>query len=135
MSFLGLAFRRTESATLNRPAAASSITQCAPPAAVRMITKAGISRPAPIDWEVSQFLVWLKDEGITGEHLWRDLWLLYQNKFAVENDIEPVPTRKKAYFAQALAAKAKRSQLRILEDGRLRRLTTYTLPELSAEWV
>jgi hypothetical protein len=100
-----------------------------PSANVRVISKSGIARPAPADDAVADFLEWLGEQGVSGEHEWRNLWPLYRNNFCVEVGAEPVSERKRAYFAEALSKRARRGQIRIFENGRMRRITTYLIAD------
>ena len=70
---------------------------------------------------------------MSGEHEWRDLWLLYKNNFCPAVGVEAISDRKRAYFAEALSKRARRGQIRVYEDGRKRRITTYLIPD-QTEW-
>jgi hypothetical protein len=126
----GAGIAAAPSAPHSRPNAAQRV----PRAAVRVVDRAGIVRPQTESAAVGQFLLWLNREGISGEHEWRNLWALYQNHYCIECEVKPVPESKKAYFAQALAQRARRGQVRIIENGRMRRITTYTIVDQTTEW-
>ena len=101
----------------------------APSANVRVINRSGIARPTAAEDAVADFLEWLGEQGVGGEHEWRNLWPLYRNNFCVEVGAEPVSERKRAYFAEALSKRARRGQIRIFENGRKRRITTYLIAD------
>lgn len=80
-------------------------------------------------WLVSD----LQTRGTVGEFLWRDLVELY-DVLAEEEGMPPLSPLMRSLFAQQLARLCQRGQVRVTENGRRRRLTTYTVPpaELAA---
>jgi hypothetical protein len=67
------------------------------------------------------------ERDLTGEFLWRDVWSYYAEWFCSEEKVVPLPAGMKAKFAEALALHCTRDQVRVWEDGRKRRLTTYRI--------
>lgn len=62
-----------------------------------------------------------------GEFLWRDLVELY-DVHAEDEGIAPLSPLMRSLFAQQLAQLCRRGQVRMTENGRRRRLTTYLVP-------
>jgi len=66
---------------------------------------------------------------LTGERTWRAIWDFYR-WLCDEEGLVPLPETMQARFAHELSKLCRRGQVRIREDGKLRRLTTYTIPDL-----
>ncbi len=124
MSLFGLSYKRSEHPP--EPAYLPSVTHCHP--------TVGVTRQPTCDLAVFEFALWLSREQLTGEREWRRLWALYRDRYCVENDVVPVPDRMKAYFAEALSTRAQRGQVRMFENGKMRRITTYTIIDQTTEW-
>jgi hypothetical protein len=93
-----------------------------------------IARPLSPSAAVPGFLDWMRSQGFCGEYLWRDL-LEYFAWFVTEERLVPFPEQQRAMFAHELSKHCKRGQVRLTENGRRRRLTTYFLEPASAELV
>ena len=92
-----------------------------------------IDRPLSPDAAAALFVHWCQETGLTGERLWRDLWRLYAEWHCHDQGIAPLPDRMSAQFAQALSQHCRKGQLRLYENGRLRRLTTYEVEDNLSE--
>jgi hypothetical protein len=90
-----------------------------------------IARSLPLNAAVAGFVRWMCEMGFIGEYAWFDIWEYYSLWYSAEEKLVPVPVNRKAYFAQELAKLCERGQVRVLQEGRVRRLTTYTI--LAAE--
>lgn len=91
-----------------------------------------IARPlSPSDAAV-RFVTWMRSQNFCGEYLWRDL-LEYFAWFVTEERLVPLPEQHRAMFAHELAKLCPRGQVRMTENGRRRRLTTYFVPAPPAE--
>ncbi len=66
---------------------------------------------------------------LTGERTWHALWEFYL-WLCEEEQLIPLPENMQARFAHELGKLCRRGQVRIREGGKLRRLTTYTIPDL-----
>lgn len=91
-----------------------------------------IARPLSPSAAASRFLEWMRSQGFCGEYLWRDL-LEYFAWFVAEEHLVPFPDQQRALFAHELGKHCSRGQVRITENGRRRRLTTYFLEPAPAE--
>lgn len=78
--------------------------------------------------EARWFVQELQSREIVGERTWRALWDCY-TWFCDEAELVPLPGGMKSRFAQELAEICQRGQVRIREGGKLRRLTTYDVPD------
>jgi hypothetical protein len=76
----------------------------------------------------------MQSRELTGERTWRAIWEFYQ-WLCEEEDLVPLPEGMKARFAQELAKLCQRGQVRLREGGRLRRLTTYVLPDVEPAYL
>lgn len=83
-----------------------------------------IARPLPPGAAAMRFVAWMRSQNFCGEYLWRDL-LEYFDWFAVEEHLVPLPEQQRAMFAHELGKLCRRGQVRLTENGRRRRLTTY----------
>lgn len=92
-----------------------------------------IARPLSPSAAASRFLEWMRSQGFCGEYLWRDL-LEYFAWFVTEEHLVPFPEQQRALFAHELSKRCMRGQVRITENGRRRRLTTYFLEATSVEF-
>ena len=92
-----------------------------------------IDRPLSPDAAAALFVHWCQETGLTGERLWRDLWQLYVEWHCHEQGIVSLPDRMSAQFAQALSRHCRKGQIRLYENGRLRRLTTYEVDDNLSE--
>ena len=86
-----------------------------------------IAKPVPPSAVAPRFVAWMVEQDLIGEFLWRDLWAFYLEWFCPENTLDPLPKGMRAKFAEELAGYCARGQVRMVEGGRLRRLTTYTI--------
>ena len=86
-----------------------------------------IAKPVPPSAVAPRFVAWMVEQDLIGEFLWRDLWAFYLEWFCPENTLDPLPKGMRAKFAEELAGCCARGQVRMLEGGRQRRLTTYTI--------
>jgi hypothetical protein len=86
-----------------------------------------IPRPVPACAVAPRFVAWMVEQDLVGEFLWRDLWAFYVEWFCPENTLDPLPNGMRAKFAEELAGYCARGQVRMVEGGRRRRLTTYTI--------
>jgi len=87
-----------------------------------------IRRPLQVKDAARWFVQELQSREIVGERTWRALWDCYV-WFCDEAEIVPLPVGMKSRFAQELANLCQRGQVRISEGGKLRRLTTYDVPD------
>lgn len=99
----------------------------------KKLTLVPIVREPPIAIAAKWFVSDLQTRGTVGEFLWRDLVELY-DVHAEEEGLPPLSPLMRSLFAQQLALLCQRGQVRVTENGRRRRLTTYTVPpaELAA---
>ena len=90
-----------------------------------------IARPLPPTAAASRFVSWMSDMGFVGEYAWRDLLDFYAWHCA-EEKLLPIPVNHLASLAHELGELCAKGQIRVMEEGRRRRLTTYTIlpPEL-----
>lgn len=86
-----------------------------------------VARALPPAIDASRFFNWLPSNGYVGEFLWRDLLALYEIYAAAEG-LTPMSPLMRSMFAQQLGKLCRRGQVRVFENGRRRRLTTYTIP-------
>lgn len=86
-----------------------------------------IARPVPPSAVAPRFVAWMVEQDLVGEFLWRDLWAFYLEWFCPEQTLAPLPNSMRAKFAEELAGYCARGQVRMVEGGRRRRLTTYTI--------
>jgi len=86
-----------------------------------------IARSLPLNAAVAGFVRWMCEMGFVGEYAWSDIWEYYSRWHCADEKLVPVPVNRKAYFAQELAKLCERGQVRVLQEGRVRRLTTYTI--------
>ncbi len=86
-----------------------------------------IARSLPPAIDASRFCAWLPLNGYAGEFLWRDLLSVYEAYVEIEG-LTPMSPLMRSMFAQHLGKLCRRGQVRITENGRRRRLTTYTIP-------
>jgi hypothetical protein len=132
MNCFGFSLRRIEEPA--HTGCQPCVAHCQPSAHEVSSGADGIVRPPSIASAVFEFLLWLSVEGITGQREWRELWSLYQDRYCVDCEVVPVPERLKAYFAQALSLRTRRGQIRTIENGRMRRVTTYAIIDQTTEW-
>ena len=88
-----------------------------------------IRRSLPTQAAAKWFVDQMQSYELTGERTWRALWDFYL-WLCEEEELVPLPETMQARFAHELAKLCRRGQVRIREDGKLRRLTTYTIPDL-----
>ncbi len=93
-----------------------------------------IPRPLPAKEAARWFVSEMLSRELTGERTWRALWDCY-HWFCDEEDHVPLPEGMKARFAQELAKLCERGQVRIREGGKLRRLTTYVVPDVEPAYL
>lgn len=86
-----------------------------------------VARPLPPAIDANRFFQWLPSNGYVGEFLWRDLLVLYDTYVEAEG-LVPMSPLMRSMFAQQLGKLCRRGQVRVFENGRRRRLTTYTIP-------
>jgi hypothetical protein len=89
-----------------------------------------IARPLAPAIDASRFFNWLRSNGYIGEFLWRDLLVLY-DIYAEDERLVPMSPLMRSMFAQQLGKLCRRGQVRVTENDRRRRLTTYTVPALA----
>ena len=87
-----------------------------------------IPRPLPAKEAARWFVFEMQQRELTGERTWRALWDCYL-WFCDEEELVPLPKTMQARFAHELSKLCQRGQVRIREGGKLRRLTTYTVPD------
>lgn len=99
----------------------------------RKLALVPIIREPPMTTAAKWFVSDLQTRGTVGEFLWRDLVELYDVHAEAEN-LPPLSPLMRSLFAQQLARLCQRGQVRVRENGRRRRLTTYIVPpaELAA---
>ena len=90
-----------------------------------------IRRALPTKEAAQWFIQELQSRELTGERTWRALWDCYI-WFCDEEELVPLPEGMQARFAHELSKLCRRGQVRIREDGKLRRLTTYAVPDVEA---
>jgi hypothetical protein len=86
-----------------------------------------IVRSLPLDAAAAGFVRWMCEFGFVGEYTWSDIWDFYSGWHCADEKLVPVPPNRKAYFAQELAKLCERGQVRVLQQGRVRRLRTYKI--------
>ncbi len=93
-----------------------------------------IRRALPTREAAKRFVHEMQSRELTGERTWRAIWEFYQ-WLCEEKDLVPLPEGMKARFAQELAKLCQRGQVRLREGGKLRRLTTYVLPDVEPAYL
>jgi hypothetical protein len=93
-----------------------------------------IRRALPTREAAMRFVHEMQSRELTGERTWRAIWEFYQ-WLCEEEDLVPLPEGMKARFAQELAKLCQRGQVRLREGGKLRRLTTYVLPDVEPAYL
>jgi hypothetical protein len=88
-----------------------------------------IRRSLPTQAAAEWFVDQMQSYELTGERTWRALWDFYL-WICGEEGLIPLPETMQARFAHELRKLCRRGQVRIREGGKLRRLTTYTIPDL-----
>lgn len=83
-----------------------------------------LSAQAAAEWFVHQ----MQSYELKGERTWGALWDFYL-WLCEEEQLVPLPETMKARFAHELSKLCRRGQVRIREGGKLRRLTTYDVPD------
>ena len=74
----------------------------------------------------------MQEMGFEGEWAWCDVWGFYSEWFYADEKLAPLPDAMKAMFANELGKLCQKGQVRVRENGRVRRLTTYTIPNVGA---
>ncbi len=87
-----------------------------------------IERPLPPEEAARRFVSWMRDQDFGGERAWSRLLEFYAWHCQEEGLVPLGPGLLRSQFAIALANLCPRRQIRIREEGRLVRLTTYTIP-------
>ena len=87
-----------------------------------------IRRSLPTHAAAELFVHQMQSYELTGERTWRALWDFYL-WLCEEEALVPLPETMQARFAHELGKLCRRGQVRIREGGRLRRLTTYVVPD------
>lgn len=87
-----------------------------------------IVRPLPPSVEVPAFVHWMQEHGFTGERTWEAMSSFYL-WFCKDQGRVPLPATMEARFARELAKLCPRGQIRLRQNGKLRRLRTYTIPD------
>ncbi len=93
-----------------------------------------IRRPMPPKDSAKWLVQELQLRELTGERTWRALWECY-GWFCDEAELVPLQESMKARFAQELAKLCQRGQVRLREGGKLRRLTTYAVPDVEPAYL
>jgi len=87
-----------------------------------------IRRPLSTKAAAKWFVEEMQSRELTGERTWRAVWNFYL-WLCVEEELVPLPETMQARFAHELNKLCPRGQVRVHEGGRLKRLTTYTIPD------
>ena len=93
-----------------------------------------IRRSLPTQAAAEWFVHQMQSYELTGERTWRALWDFYL-WLCEEEELIPLPETMQARFAHELSKLCRRGQVRIREGGKLRRLTTYTIPDLKPAYL
>lgn len=93
-----------------------------------------IRRPMQVKDAARWFVEELQSREIVGERTWRALWDCY-TWFCDEAELVPLPVGMKSRFAKELAELCQRGQVRVHEGGKLRRLTTYDVPDAQPKYL
>lgn len=93
-----------------------------------------IRRALPTAEAVEWFIDQMQSHELTGERTWQALWDCYL-WLCEEADFVPLPETMKARFAHELSKFCRRGQVRIREGGKLRRLTTYAVPDVEPAYL
>lgn len=90
-----------------------------------------ILRPLATKASAEWFVHEMQSRELTGERTWRALWEFYL-WLCEEEELIPLNETMQARFAHELNKLCQRGQVRVREGGKLKRLTTYTIPEFEA---
>jgi hypothetical protein len=80
------------------------------------------------------FLEEMQSRELTGERTWRAIWQFYL-WLCEEEEMIPLPDGMKARFAHELGLLCQRRHVRIREDRKVRRLTTYQIPHAAPAYL
>ena len=93
-----------------------------------------IRRALPTAEAVEWFIDQMQSHELTGERTWQALWDCYL-WLCEEAELVPLAETMKARFAHELSKLCRRGQVRIREGGKLRRLTTYAVPDVEPAYL
>ena len=93
-----------------------------------------IRRPLATKASAEWFVHEMQSRELTGERTWRALWEFYL-WLCEEEELIPLPETMQARFAQELNKLCQRGQVRVREGEKLRRLTTYAIPDLKPAYL